>query len=339
MNTRRRGLIAGVVVLALGVGLVAWNAMQKPSDDFPAGQPGEEVIVAVAEGEPLSTIGQSLLKQGVIKSNAAFLRAVQANPQSRLIQPGGHRVETNIPAALAIEQLLDRSRLSGLVTLFEGIRASQVIDRLEAFGLSRLAVQAATKNVDLPMAQAKSVEGFLLPGQYAFVPETSADQALAAMVKRFSNTIAKIEFEASAQAIGLTPYQGVIVASLLQAEADPADYGKVLRVILNRLKIGMALQLDATVLYALNRFGDVRVTNRDLTVDSPYNTYKYAGLPPGPINNPGVQALEALAAPASGDWLYYITVKPGDTRFTRSYEQLLEWKVEFRRNYRDGLFK
>jgi UPF0755 protein len=338
VKSRRWWLVVAFGALALAAAVAWWKVSQPPPDDYPAGQAGPEVIIAVQEGDPLSKIGQALIDQGVIKTNVAFLRAVQANEQSRFIQPGGHRVETNIPASLAIEQLLDRSRLSGLVTLFEGIRSSQVVDRLDAFGLPRSEIEQALKSVELPIPQAKSAEGFLLPGQYAFVPTTTAEQAITTMLKRFTASAEKSGLLESAERLGLTEYQGLIVASLLQAEADPEDFDKVLRVILNRLKIGMPLQLDATVLYALNRFGDVRVTNKDLTVDSPFNTYKYNGLPPAPINNPGTVALQALASPADGDWLYYITVKPGDTRFTRSYDQLLEWKVEFRRNYRDGLF-
>lgn len=337
---KRRMFLIGVVVLAIaGATLGAYLASRPPADDFTLGLAGDEVVVAVAEGATLTEIGSTLVDKGVVMTMQAFLRAVQANEQSRRIQPGGHRVQTQIPAALAIEQMLDPSRRTGLVTLFEGIRLTQVLDRLEAFGIERSALNAAVTAVAPPLPKARNLEGFLLPGQYAFLPEVDAESALRAMTTRFTRAADDANLATSSAALGLSPYEGLIVASLLQAEGHPEDYAKVLRVILNRLKIGMALQLDATVLYALDRFGDIRVSSRDLQVQSRYNTYKYVGLPPGPINNPGAEALRALAQPAEGDWIYYITVKPGDTRFTRSSEEFLRWKIEFRRNYEAGLFK
>lgn len=323
----------------LAAGLTTFLATRPPADDFSDGARGPEVVIAVAEGELLASIGQSLVDQGVIKSMAAFLREVAINPDARLIQPGGHRVETNVPAAVAIEQMLDRDRRTGVLTFFEGIRLSQVLERLEDFGIPRADLKIAITKIPAPYPKARTLEGFLLPGQYAFVPGVSAEQAIAAMVERFKRTATSNDLEQAAEDLGVSPYQAVIIASLIQSEGDPTDYPKILRVILNRLKIGMALQLDATILYALDRFGDVRVTTRDLQVDSPYNTYRNPGLPPGPISNPGAEALRALNQPADGDWLYYITVKPGDTRFTRSHDEFLRWKVEFRKNYADGLFK
>ncbi len=123
------------------------------------------------------------------------------------------------------------------------------------------------------------------------------------------------------------------MASLVQAEGQPADFAKVSRVIYNRLDQGMKLQLDATVNYALGR-STLKLTNQDITVDSPYNTYKVTGLPPTPINSPGEQALEAALAPAAGDWLYYVTVNPttGETKFTSSYSEFLKFKAEFQAN-------
>lgn len=336
---RRVLLLGALSVVVLVASLSAFFLTRPPADDFPADAAGPEVIVAVDDGETLAEIGAMLVEQRVIKTIEAFLRAIEANPDAKLIQPGGHRVETNLPASLAIEQMLDRDRRVGVLTFFEGIRLAQVVQRLTEFGLTPSDLRAALASVEAPYPKATSLEGFLLPGQYAFVPDISAVEALAAMVERFERTADRLPLAEASDALGVSPYQAVIIASLLQAEGHPEDYSKILRVILNRLKIGMALQLDATVLYALNRFGDVRVTSRDLQVDSPYNTYRYRGLPPGPINNPGAAALEALASPAEGDWLYYITVKPGDTRFTRSHDEFLRWKVEFRRNYANGLFE
>lgn len=323
-------LVLGGVALVL----VATAAFQllRPKNDFAPGQPGPEVIIAVEEGQSGSQIATALKDQGVVKTRQAFLNVIYSDDRARLIQPGGHRVQTRIPAKEALEQLLDSKRRTGVLTFPEGLRAAEVLKRLAAADID---IKNALVGVALPF-QARKIEGFLYPGQYAFTPSTTGAAAVKAMVSRFSQRTTQLEVDS--KALGLSPYEGLIAASLIQAEGIPADFTKVLRVILNRLKIGMPLQIDATVLYALNESGRIRVTTKDLAVNSPYNTYKYRGLPPTPINNPGAEALAALGSPAAGDWLYYITVKPGDTRFTRSHDEFLRWKVEFRANYRAGLF-
>jgi UPF0755 protein len=126
---------------------------------------------------------------------------------------------------------------------------------------------------------------------------------------------------AGAQRHGLSVHQTVIIASIVQAEADtPEDMGKVARVVHNRLARGMALQMDSTINYALGR-STVDTTHEDTRIDSPYNTYERTGLPPTPIGNPGEQAMTAAIEPAKGDWLYFVTVRPGDTRFTADYAE------------------
>jgi UPF0755 protein len=131
----------------------------------------------------------------------------------------------------------------------------------------------------------------------------------------------------------------VTIASIIQAEGDPQDFTKIAQVIYNRLKIGMPLQMNTTIEYAANLRGKIRLPYKELEVNSKYNTYKYRGLPPGPIGNPGQAALNASVNPESGDWLYFITVKPQDTRFTKSYDQFNIWADEFRKNEKAGLFK
>jgi UPF0755 protein len=138
---------------------------------------------------------------------------------------------------------------------------------------------------------------------------------------------------------GYKPYDLLKIASLIQSEGDPQDFNKISRVIYNRLKIGMPLQINATIDYALNLRGDIRLPYKRLEIDSKFNTYKFRGLPPTPISNPGQQALEASVNPIVGDWLYYVTVKPGDTRFTKSYDEFLGWANEFRKNEKAGLFE
>ena len=146
-------------------------------------------------------------------------------------------------------------------------------------------------------------------------------------------------FIKESKAVGLTKVDELTIASLIQAEGDPQDFNKISRVIYNRLKIGMPLQLDTTVQYVLKKRGSVFLSTKSTLINSPYNTYKRYGLPPGPIGNPGIAAMKAALAPAEGDWLYFITVKPGETRFTKSHDEFLIWKNEYQKNLQAGAFK
>jgi UPF0755 protein len=131
----------------------------------------------------------------------------------------------------------------------------------------------------------------------------------------------------------------MVIASLVQTEGTPDVFGKVSRVINNRLEKRMPLQFDSTVHYALERRGEIRVSLVDTKVKNRYNTFVYPGLPPGPIGSPTKPAIDAALNPEVGNWLYFVTVKPFDTRFTNSYDQFLEWKAEYKRNFKEGLFE
>jgi UPF0755 protein len=133
--------------------------------------------------------------------------------------------------------------------------------------------------------------------------------------------------------------QLLTIASIAQAEGDEKDFSKVTRVILNRLDIGMPLQMDSTVHFIKKVRGEIFLSSASTLINSPYNTYKRYGLPPGPIGSPGVAALSAALEPAIGDWLYFITVAPGDTRFTRSIDEFNSWKSLYGKNRKAGMFK
>ena len=155
------------------------------------------------------------------------------------------------------------------------------------------------------------------------------------MVEKFSSATSDVSWHYRK----FTPYELLTIASLVQTEGTPEVFGNVARVIYNRLEKGIALQFDSTVHYALNRRGEIRVSVEDTKVKSPYNTFLRQGLPPGPIGSPTRDAIDAALNPPLGDWLYFVTVKPRDTRFTSSYDQFLEWKTEYKKNFKAGLFE
>ncbi|MFE4305869.1 endolytic transglycosylase MltG [Streptomyces sp. NPDC056891] len=206
----------------------------------------------------------------------------------------------------------------------EGRRAGQVytaVDRALGLpeGTTRKAATASATALPLPAAAGGNPEGYLFPATYPVLDATTPEGLLRFMVDTAGKRFGAARIAEGAQAHGMSVYETVIAASIVQAEADnPEDMAKVARVVHNRLARGMALQMDSTLNYALGR-STVDTTVEDTRLQSPYNTYERKGLPPTPIGNPGDQAVDAVIRPADGDWLYFVTVTPGDTRFTADY--------------------
>ncbi|MCZ0974160.1 endolytic transglycosylase MltG [Streptomyces albulus] len=229
---------------------------------------------------------------------------------------------------LIVPRLL-RERQSGQLAVPEGQRASQIyaaVDRALKVPAGTTAQAAKTARLDLPAEAQGNPEGYLFPATYPLRKDTTPASLLTYMVKTADQRLA---------ADRVTSYRTVVIASIVQAEADrPADMGKVARVIDNRLARNMPLQMDSTINYALGR-STLRTSHADTRTNSPYNTYKFQGLPPTPIDNPGADALKAAAAPPAGDWLYFVTVKPGDTRFTADYREHLRNVQEFNNSQKD----
>lgn len=295
-----------------------------------------EVVVDIPNGSTGSQIAQLLFDNKVIKSSEAFFRVAVGDKRSETIAPGNHRISQNISARQALEQLLDPNRIPNLIRIFEGGWKSEVVTALVAYGFSTKDISKAFTVAKLPKGFSQ-VEGLLFPAQYSFAKGTSAIAAVQAMIDRFTS-------EESAQLILLgtkkfSAAQLLTIASIVQAEGDEKDFAKVSRVIYNRLAIGMPLQMDSTVHYIKKVRGQIFLSTQSTLINSPYNTYKKYGLPPGPIGSPGIAAMMAALKPAVGDWLYFITVAPGDTRFTKSNDEFNSWKVLYEKNRKAGAFK
>ncbi|MER5297586.1 endolytic transglycosylase MltG, partial [Streptomyces pharetrae] len=214
----------------------------------------------------------------------------------------------------------------------EGWRASQIYAAVDKAlelppGTTRKSLDKA--NLKLPIDAEGNPEGYLFPATYPLAEDTTPEALLTAMVDTANNRFNRAPIAAGAQRNAMNVYQAVTIASIVQAEAaTKADMGKVARVIFNRLERGMPLQMDSTINYALNR-ATLKTTLDDTRIDSPYNSYQRMGLPPTPIDNPGEEAVRAAISPAPGDWLYFVTVKPGDTRFTADYAEHQRNVAEF----------
>ncbi|MFB9734032.1 endolytic transglycosylase MltG [Streptomyces thermocoprophilus] len=216
----------------------------------------------------------------------------------------------------------------------EGWRARQVyaaVDKALELPPGTAQKSVSKAGLKLPRDAEGNPEGYLFPATYPLTDKSTPEQLLSAMVDTANKKFNGAPVAAGAQRNAMNVYQAVTIASIVQAEAaTKADMGKVARVVFNRLERGMPLQMDSTLNYALNR-STLRTTDSDTRIDSPYNSYQRMGLPPTPIGNPGEEAMRAAIEPTPGDWLYFVTVKPGDTRFTADYAEHLRNVAEFNR--------
>jgi UPF0755 protein len=333
---RRRSLLIllSFFLVLLIVALAAGNWYRTQTSGV---GPKTPVTVVVPEGVTGAQVANLLETNGVIHSTFLFRLALRLRNQSSGFEAGEYHLTTNMAFSQLISTLQQGPVVHAVsVTIPEGLTVPQTAERLapSLAGVRRGSfVRAATSGTySLPpyLPPGKpTVEGFLFPNTYDFLKSTTDDTAIKRLLAEFQSEAKDLPWQ-NAQKMHLSDYQVVIVASMIEREAKfAADRPKVARVIYNRLARGMRLQVDATVLYALGRT-TTTITDQDLQVKSPYNTYLHAGLPPTPIASPGLASLRAALDPAPGNWLYYLTVDAaGHERFTASYAQFLAWKSQF----------
>jgi UPF0755 protein len=328
-------LIASVLVIYL---LSIIKSGPNTAADFDcSSDPGQQsASIDVASGETGLEIARELFEKDVIASSEVFFRLAVTDPKAALIAPGVHIIDTQICAQTALEQLLDSKRIAGLIAVAEGSWVSEVKKLFTKAGYPQDEVKAAFVNADVPKPFTQ-LEGLLFPAQYSFAQGTEADVALKEMIARGLAEVVKAGF--LSESSKYSPQQLLTIASIIQAEGGDGDFTKVSRVIYNRLRIGMPLQMDSTVHFIMESRGNIFLSTKSTMINSPYNTYRKYGLPPGPIGNPGREAMKAALSPAPGDWLYFITVAPQDTRFTNSLDEFNTWKAIYKKNLRAGKFE
>ena len=333
--------VTGLIAIALAAGMIAVAVLlvrgPDESTDF-AGAGTGEVTVIISAGDTLTEIGRKLEDAGVVLSASSFVNAAVVDERGSSIGPGRYTLRRQMSSLEALELMLDpASRADSRLVLPEGLRIEQTVDiAARTTSLPKSDFQKVLRNpeeLDLPGFAKDRPEGFLFPATYDLTGEETAKSVLRTLVKRFKQASADVSLEERAAEVGLTPYEVLIVASLVQAEVAPGDFAKAARVIYNRLDQNMPLQLDSTVSYALG-ITDIQLNEQQLKTSSPYNTYVRRGLPPRPINSPGEAALEAALNPAKGKWLYFVSVDPrtDQTKFAKDYDRFLELKREFQAN-------
>lgn len=329
---RSKSILAVLVSLAVLVG-AGWFVFDKAHglltqvtavEDY-TGQGTDPVTVTIARGSSVSEMGTTLLDAGVIKSTDAWDAAVKANAESTKIQAGKYRLKKELPAATALDMLLDKANLAiQRVTVPEGLRLSEQFASLsKQTGIPVKQFEAAAKKpgqLGLPGYAKGNPEGLMFPNTYDIDDNAKAAQIMKVMIDEYQKQAGAIGVKDKAKKLGHTQYEVLIVASLIEAEVRrQEDRPKVARVLYNRLDDGMPLQLDTTVMYANNKRHGMTTSDTERANQSPYNTYVHTGLPPGPIDAPGKAALEAAANPAKGDWRYFVVVDPetGETAFAK----------------------
>ena len=299
-----------------------------------------KVTFEVKDGDSTTTIGRNLKAAGVVASVEAFLDAANGD---KGIQVGFYPLKKKMSAADAYKVLKNPDNIiKDTVTIPEGLRVADTVAILA--DKTKYSVQQFndaledTSALGLPAYAKGNPEGYLFPSTYPFGPTEKPIDMLTDMVDRWKQAATENDLTAGAREVGRTPAEVMTIASLIQAEGRGDDMPKISRVIYNRLDgpgdrqgTNGLLQIDATVNYALNRKGVVAVTTEETHVDSPYNTYVHPGLPPGPINSPGDEAIKAALNPADGPWYYYLTVnlRTGETKFGETYQDFLGFKQEY----------
>jgi len=277
------------------------------------GYTGAEQFVDVPSGLGTRAIGERLVSAGVVRDHVTFRAALWTVGQTTRLKAGEYRFADPMTPLDVIDKMRRGDVFVIPITFPEGLTVVEMAKIVEAkgFGKAQAFVDAGRK-----------LEGYLFPDTYALSRHTDAPKLVRLMNEAFERALTP-ELRAAAAARGFTERQLVTLASIVEKETgNPAERPLVASVYENRLRIGMAMQCDPTVIYALELAGryDGNIHRDDLMFDSPYNTYRYPGLPPGPICNPGEQALAAALAPASVPYLYFVSRKDGTHEFSTTLE-------------------
>lgn len=316
--------LALLVLLAIVIGGAAAAGMLYRRLQTPyRGYSGPDQFVEIPAGAGTRAIGEHLVAAGVVRDPLTFRIALWRTGQARRLKAGEYRFDRAMTPADVIGKLARGEVYVINVTFPEGLTIAEMARIFEAhgFGPASAFVQAARdpsliRSVD---PQAHDLEGYLFPETYALPRRTEASKLVQLMIDRFEKVFAPLGDAAAAR--GLSVHDAVTLASIVEKEtARPDERPVVAAVYENRLRIGMGLQCDPTVIYALEREGKYTGNLRrdDLQFDSPYNTYRYSGLPPGPIASPGRASLAAAVHPAPVDYLYFVSRNDGSHAFART---------------------
>lgn len=337
--------VLAVLIAGIATGFVIWRKKVTEVPNF-AGPGTTEVIVQIKTGDARTDIATTLQQAGVVASTQAFLNETDQDATIAALRPGYYKVRKGSSAQQAADDLADPANRKGQVRIKPGDRWADVATKVDgsgtpvpgfvtmltkaacvplngksdcwtadalwkaietadptAIGVPKWAVDSVQKAPD----KRNRLEGLLIPGDYDIPPNAAPEQVLEEIVQASGTGWSTSGIEDKAAAAGLTPYETIEIASIVQRESSNDDMPKVARVVENRIQSQMKLEMDSTVNYALNR-ASISTTDADRHNPSPYNTYLHSSLPPTPISAPGEGAIDATLQPADGTWLYFVLV-------------------------------
>jgi peptidoglycan lytic transglycosylase G len=315
-----------VLVLVMAVGAVAYVAATRLNAPF-RGYTTDDQLVTIPAGASTRSIGETLITAGVIRDETTYRLALWVSGDARRLQAGEYRFDHPMTPRDVLGKIARGEIDKVAITFPEGLTIAEMAKIFESHGFGAAAAFVQATRDPSPVRSidpaAKDLEGYVFPDTYAVPRRTDAAGLVHLMVERFEHVLTP-ELRQAAADRGWTVRQLVTLASIVEKETgQAAERPRIAAVYVNRLKIGMALQCDPTVIYALERVGrfDGNLRRDDLAFDSPYNTYRYPGLPPGPIASPGKASLEAAAHPADANFLYFVSRNDGSHEFARSLEE------------------
>lgn len=324
-------VLAAVLVTVGVVGYTAYSRIpgiledwggERLTEKMPAGQ---EVIVTVPKGASLSQVGTILQQKGVISSQLVFKLVALIRGEQRKIKAGDYALKTGSDAGNVLDLLISGKTYMFPVTIPEGYSIFQIADLFQRLGISSREDFLTLAQDDALLKefgiQGTSLEGYLFPDTYFLRPSEKDNPKLVIrrMVQRFRE-VYDGEVGPVATKAGWTTAQVVTLASLIEKEARSSEHALVSAVFHNRLRLNMRLQSDPTVIYGIKPMGS-KITRQDLDRKQPYNTYQVAGLPPGPIANPGRASLVAAVHPADADYLYFVAKNDGTHEFSSNLKE------------------
>ncbi len=291
--------------------------------------------IEVRKGDSFAAITKELSDKGVVAQWRPLVLWAQLRGVDKKVHPGLYRFEGSVAPASVLARLVDGRSVHFRVTIPEGLTVRQIADLLERQArVSAEKFVVATKNPALldPL-EVDSLEGYLFPATYKLPAVATEEEVVETLLATFERRFTR-EMEARGRVIGMTRHQVVTLASIIEKEGGPhGEWAMVSAVFHNRLKRGMRLQSDPTVIYGLENF-DGNLTRRDLRTPTPYNTYRIAGLPPGPIANPGLAAINAALFPAAVDYLYFVSKNDGSHHFSGTLREHNKAVDRYQRNGR-----
>jgi len=321
-------LVVGILVALGAIGAVmAVNELTERLESPYQSYSAPEVLVEIKPGNSTQTIARGLATAGVVRDDWTFRLAIWRSGRDRALQAGEYHFDRPLSAMQVVHKIATGQVYLRSITFPEGLIISEMAQIFEAEGFGTVdEFLAAAGRVELIAeldSQATNLEGYLFPETYSLPQDATANDLVEAMVTQFRQVFSVIMREATSDR-KLSVREIVTLASLIQKETGNSDeHGLVSAVYNNRLRIGMPLQCDPTVIYALQLAGlyDGNLNRRSLDFDSPYNTYRYKGLPPGPIASAGRAVLDAAVRPADVSYLYFVSRNDGSHAFANTLRE------------------